>query len=30
MTNNEANPHIALRAFLSLARERTEVRVETM
>jgi hypothetical protein len=30
MTDTEAHPHLPLRAFLSLARERIEVRVETM
>jgi hypothetical protein len=30
MTNDETNPHLALRAFRSLARERTEVRVQTV
>jgi hypothetical protein len=31
MTDNQAHPHLPLRAFLSsVARERREVRVETM
>jgi hypothetical protein len=30
MMNDEVNPHLAFHAFLSLARERTEVRVQTI